>query len=105
MNVKETLTATWTREGISLHKYSMISPLLDPDLDPAAALERRNSIAKQNGITERTLCRYVAAYRESGCCHLRISVPHGSYQCCRHKILRLSQYILHNSDYKTENPV
>lgn len=66
MNVKETLTATWTREEIALHKYSMISPLLDPDLDSAAALERRNNIAKQNGITERTLRRYVAAYRENG---------------------------------------
>lgn len=66
MNAKETLTATWTREEVALHKYAMISPLLDPDLDSAAMLELRKSIAEQNGLDERTLRRYVAAYRESG---------------------------------------
>ena len=36
-------------------------------------------------------------YQSQSCCHRRISVLHSSYPYCRHKILRSSWYVLHNS--------
>ena len=54
------------RDDAALQKYTMILPLLDENLDPAAARELRFRLAEQNGISERTHRRYVGAYNDSG---------------------------------------
>ena len=84
---------------------------LAPEMVPLARMVA-NELSKNGNVesARRILADVAAELTAAGqlgqsCCHLRISVLHGSYQCCRHKILRLSQYILHNSDYKIENPV
>jgi putative transposase len=51
---------------IAQERMELISPLLSAGLDPAKARELKNSICEQTGISERTLRRYVAQYRESG---------------------------------------
>lgn len=51
---------------IAQRRMELISPLLVEGLDPAKARELKSSICEQNGISERTLRRYVAQYRESG---------------------------------------
>ena len=83
---------------------------LAPEMVPLARMVA-NELSKNGNVesARRILADVAAELTAAGqlgqsCCHLRISVLHGSYQCCRHKILRLSQYILHNSDYKIENP-
>ena len=84
---------------------------LAPEMVPLARMVA-NELSKNGNVesARRILADVATELTAAGqlgqsCCHLRISVLHGSYQCCRHKILRLSQYILHNSDYKIENPV
>lgn len=84
---------------------------LAPEMVPLARMVA-NELSKNGNVesARRILADVAAELTAAGqlgqsCCHLRISVLHGSYQCCRHKILRLSQYILHNSDCKIENPV
>ena len=84
---------------------------LAPEMVPLARMAA-NELSKNGNVesARRILADVAAELTAAGqlgqsCCHLRMSVLHGSYQCCRHKILRLSQYILHNSDYKIENPV
>ena len=51
---------------IAQRRMELISPLLVEGLDPAKARELKSSICEQTGISERTLRRYVAQYRESG---------------------------------------
>ena len=84
---------------------------LAPEMVPLARMVA-NELSKNGNVesARRILADVATELTAAGqlgqsCCHLRMSVLHGSYQCCRHKILRLSQYILHNSDYKIENPV
>ena len=84
---------------------------LAPEMVPLARMVA-NELSKNGNVesARRILADVAAELTAAGqlgqsCCHLRISVLHGSYQCCRHKILRLSQYILQYSDYKIENPV
>ena len=66
MNQNTALIKKQNRDEIALQKYTMISPLLDENIDPAAARELRSKLAKQNGLSERTLRRYVNAYQEKG---------------------------------------
>ena len=50
----------------ALKKHEIISPLLQPDLDEAEKRRIRQEILEREGISERTLRRYLAAYRENG---------------------------------------
>lgn len=53
-------------EAIAAERMQLLSPLLAEGLDPAKARELRRSICQQIGISERTLRRYVARYRQEG---------------------------------------
>lgn len=53
-------------EEIAARRVQLLSPLLADDLDPAKARELRRSICEQTGLSERTLRRYLAKYREDG---------------------------------------
>jgi len=53
-------------EAIAAERMQVLSPLLAEGLDPAKARELRASICQQIGISERTLRRYVASYRQDG---------------------------------------
>jgi putative transposase len=49
----------------ALKKHEMISPLLQPDLEEAEKRRIRREILEREEISERTLRRYLAAYREN----------------------------------------
>ena len=66
MNQNTALIRKQNRDEIALQKYTMISPLLDENIDPAAVRELRSKLAEQNGLSERTLRRYVNAYQKKG---------------------------------------
>ena len=66
MNKCKNLVKQQKRDDAALKKYTMISPLLEESLDPAASRELRQKIAEQNNVSERTLRRYVNAWHEKG---------------------------------------
>jgi len=53
-------------EAIASERMQILSPLLAEGLDPAKAREIKQRICQQSGISERTLRRYLAKYREEG---------------------------------------
>lgn len=53
-------------EEIATQRVQMLSPLLAEGLDPAKAREIKNQICEQAGISERTLRRYLSAYKTAG---------------------------------------
>ncbi|NSW92181.1 MAG: transposase [Firmicutes bacterium] len=53
-------------EDIAQQRMQLLSPLLAEGLDPAEAKEIKIRICEQTGISERTLRRYMAQYREAG---------------------------------------
>ena len=53
-------------EDIAQQRMQLLSPLLAEGLDPAEAKEIKIRIYQQTGISERTLRRYMAQYRETG---------------------------------------
>ncbi len=53
-------------EDTALERYSLIAPLLEESLDDAAAVELRYRLAEHYRVSERTLRRYVNAYRKDG---------------------------------------
>lgn len=53
-------------EDIAQQRMELISPLLANGLDPAKAKEMKARICEETGISERTLRRYAAQYREAG---------------------------------------
>ena len=55
----------WRNEE-ALKRYSLISPLLDPDIDDAKRCMLREQIAEREGISKRTIYRYEAGYRTDG---------------------------------------
>ena len=55
----------WQEEQ-ALQRYQMIAPLLDESLDNAKRIQLRETIARQNGLSPRTLYRYEASYRQGG---------------------------------------
>lgn len=52
------------RDDQALKRLEMIMPLLNPDLDDAKRTQMREEIARNNGITVRSLYRYEKYYRE-----------------------------------------
>lgn len=57
--------SSW-QEDRALERYQMIAPLLDPSLDDAAKLAKREAIAEENDLSVRTLYRYEEQYRNNG---------------------------------------
>ena len=55
-------TKKWRTEQ-ALKRYSMILPLLDPDIDDGKRSQLRDQIAEREGISKRTIYRYEAKYR------------------------------------------
>lgn len=66
MNECKKLALMQDRDSKALEKYAMISPLLDEDLDNAAALELRRKLSERYEVSERTLRRYMNSFQESG---------------------------------------
>lgn len=54
------------QEQQALIRYTLIAPLLDETLDPAKRSNLRRKIAEESQVSERSLYRYEAAYREKG---------------------------------------
>ena len=50
----------------ALERYTLIAPLLDESLDPAKRSHMRCKIAGRAQVSERTIYRYEAAYRDKG---------------------------------------
>ena len=61
---------SWQDQKAS-ERFEMISPLLADDIDPAKRSQLRSQIAENNDISERTLYRLEAAWRENGFAGLR----------------------------------
>jgi len=53
-------------KAIAAERMQLLSPLLADGIDPAKAKEIKVRICEQTGISERTLRRYLAKYREEG---------------------------------------
>ena len=52
---------TWQDEE-ALRRYTLIAPLLDPDIDNGKRISLRHKIAEDNGTTVRSLYRYEKAF-------------------------------------------
>lgn len=61
-------------EEIAANRYQLIAPLLEPGMGSSEAAEKRRRIAAENGLSERTLRRYIAAYRKH---HFKGLMPAG----------------------------
>ena len=57
MNTNETLTKQQWQDQEALHRFQLISPLLQTGLDDARRLQLRRTIADENNISVRTLYR------------------------------------------------
>jgi len=53
-------------EDIAANRVQLLSPLLAEGLDPAKARELKAQICEKTGLSERTLRRYLAQYRNQG---------------------------------------
>jgi len=65
MNRTDETTKKWQDEQ-ALERYQMISPLLSDSIDTAKKVQLRKEIAKQHGLSVRTLYRYENAQKEQG---------------------------------------
>jgi transposase InsO family protein len=54
------------REEIAFKRYQLISPLLNPSLDKAEFAKMSDDIAKEAGLSIRTIQRYVSSFKEEG---------------------------------------
>ena len=63
--MKTNETIKWQEEQ-ALQRYQLIAPLLDGSLDNAKRIQLRETIARHNGLSPRTLYRYEASYRQGG---------------------------------------
>ncbi|WP_404468662.1 DDE-type integrase/transposase/recombinase [Sutcliffiella horikoshii] len=53
-------------EELAVQRFQLISPLMAEGLDAGKMRELREKIAKANGLSERTIRRYLAQFREGG---------------------------------------
>ena len=53
-------------EEIAAGRVQLLSPLLADGLDPAKARQLKVALCEQSGLSDRTLRRYLAQYREDG---------------------------------------
>jgi transposase InsO family protein len=66
MNKSKNLVRQEARNEKALKKFQIIAPLLEENLDKAAAFNLRLKLAEEHGLSERTLRRYVNAYQKNG---------------------------------------
>lgn len=66
VSIMESKEVSSWQEDKALERYQMIAPLLDPSLDDAAKLAKREAIAEENDLSVRTLYRYEEQYRNNG---------------------------------------
>ena len=71
MNTNETLIKQQWQDQEALHRFQLISPLLQTGLDDARRLQLRRTIADENNISVRTLYRYEKAFAEKQFAGLR----------------------------------
>ncbi len=57
---------TQWQDNEALARFKLISPLLEEGLDDAARIQKRREIADKNGLSDRTLKRYLNAYYANG---------------------------------------
>ena len=53
-------------EEIAINRVQMLAPLMEQGLDSAALAQRKQEICEKYEISDRTLRRYLAQYREEG---------------------------------------
>lgn len=53
-------------EELAVQRFQLISPLLAEGLDAGKVKELKDQIAKASGLSERTIRRYLAQFREEG---------------------------------------
>ena len=53
-------------EAVAAQRMQLVSPLLAQGLDPAKAKQLKTQICAQNGVSERTVRRYLSYYRQQG---------------------------------------
>ncbi|ASS73627.1 transposase [Tumebacillus algifaecis] len=58
-------------EEVAAERMQLISPLVAEGIDPGKAKELKKAICEQTGLSERTLRRYLSAYRTDGFAGLR----------------------------------
>ena len=64
MSTSDTFIKQQWRDQEALHRFQLISPLLQTGLDDAKRLHLRRTIADENNISVRTLYRYEKAFAE-----------------------------------------
>lgn len=64
MSTSDTFTKQQWQDQEALHRFQLISPLLQTGLDDAKRLQLRRTIADENHISVRTLYRYEKAFAE-----------------------------------------
>ncbi len=57
---------TQWQDNEALARFKIISPLLDEGLDDAARIQKRREVAIKNGLSDRTIKRYLNAYYAKG---------------------------------------
>ena len=71
MSTSDTFTKQQWQDQEALHRFQLISPLLQTGLDDARRLQLRRTIADENNISVRTLSRYEKAFAEKQFAGLR----------------------------------
>lgn len=71
MSTSDTFTKQQWQDQEALHRFQLISPLLQTGLDDARRLQLRRTIADENNISVRTLYRYEKAFAEKQFAGLR----------------------------------
>ena len=71
MSTSDTFTKQQWQDQEALHRFQLISPLLQTGLDDARRLQLRRTIADENHISVRTLYRYEKAFAEKQFAGLR----------------------------------
>ena len=64
MSISDTFTKQQWQDQEALHRFQLLSPLLQTGLDDARRLQLRRTIADENNISVRTLYRYEKAFAE-----------------------------------------
>lgn len=66
MNTNKKLISPQWQEEEALARFQIISPLLDESLDEAKYIQLRRKQAEKYNLSDKTVRRYVNAYRQNG---------------------------------------
>lgn len=67
------------QEEVALNRFKMIAPLLDSENDKAKRVQLRDSIARQNGLSSRTIYRYEKSFSDNDFSGLKPASKTGHY--------------------------